>query len=37
MDFAKEGDCDDPEEAPWMEKYCSLSCGTCEKFIPKLA
>ncbi|KAL3794295.1 hypothetical protein HJC23_012420 [Cyclotella cryptica] len=37
MDFAKEGDCDDPEEQPWMHKYCSLSCGTCDEFIPKLA
>ncbi|KAL7504883.1 hypothetical protein ACHAXN_004458 [Cyclotella atomus] len=37
MDFAKEGDCDDPEEQPWMHKYCSLSCGTCEEFIPKFA
>ena len=37
MDFAKEGDCDDNEEQPWMNKYCSLSCGTCEEFIPKLA
>jgi spermidine synthase/S-adenosylmethionine/arginine decarboxylase-like enzyme len=36
-DFAKEGDCDDSEEQPWMHKYCSLSCGTCDEFIPKLA
>ncbi|KAL7536610.1 hypothetical protein ACHAXR_007280 [Thalassiosira sp. AJA248-18] len=31
MDFAKEGECDDEEEQPWMHKYCSLSCGTCDK------
>ncbi|KAL9190635.1 hypothetical protein ACHAXT_000341 [Thalassiosira profunda] len=30
MDFAKEGECDDEEEQPWMHKYCSLSCGTCD-------
>ena len=31
LDFAKEGECDDEEEQPWMHKYCSLSCGTCDK------
>ena len=31
MDFSKEGECDDEEEQPWMHKYCSLSCGTCDK------
>lgn len=31
MDFAKDGECDDDEEQPWMHKYCSLSCGTCDK------
>ncbi|KAL3826441.1 hypothetical protein ACHAXA_011250 [Cyclostephanos tholiformis] len=31
LDFAKDGECDDEEEQPWMHKYCSLSCGTCEK------
>jgi len=31
LDFSKEGECDDDEEQPWMEKYCSLSCGTCDK------
>ncbi|KAL7472718.1 hypothetical protein ACHAXS_013094 [Conticribra weissflogii] len=31
VDFAKDGDCDDDEEQPWMHKYCALSCGTCEK------
>jgi spermidine synthase len=30
-DFAKDGECDDEEEQPWMHKYCSLSCGTCDK------
>lgn len=31
MDFAKDGECDDEEEKDWMHKYCSLSCGTCDK------
>lgn len=31
QDFSKEGECDDEEEQPWMHKYCSLSCGTCDK------
>ena len=31
MDFSKDGECDDEEEQPWMHKYCSLSCGTCDK------
>lgn len=31
LDFAKEGECDDEEEQPWMHKYCSLSCGTCDQ------
>ena len=31
LDFAKDGECDDEEEQPWMHKYCSLSCGTCDK------
>jgi hypothetical protein len=31
FDFAKDGECDDEEEMPWMQKYCSLSCGTCDK------
>jgi hypothetical protein len=31
MDFAKDGECDDEEEKAWMHKYCSLSCGTCDK------
>jgi len=31
QDFAKDGECDDEEEQPWMHKYCSLSCGTCDK------
>ncbi len=35
MDFAKDGDCDDEEEQPWMQKYCSLSCGTCDQMVPK--
>lgn len=30
-DFFKEDECDNEEEKPWMEKYCSLSCGTCDK------
>lgn len=30
-DFSKEGECDDEDEQPWMHKYCSLSCGTCDK------
>ena len=31
MDFAKEGECDEEEEMVWMQQYCSLSCGTCDK------
>ena len=31
LDFSKDGECDDEEEQPWMHKYCSLSCGTCDK------
>jgi hypothetical protein len=31
LDFSKDGECDDEEEQPWMQKYCSLSCGTCDK------
>mmetsp|Transcript_19521 Transcript_19521/g.35395 ORF Transcript_19521/g.35395 Transcript_19521/m.35395 type:complete len:986 (-) Transcript_19521:61-3018(-) len=31
QEFAREGECDDEEEQPWMHKYCSLSCGTCDK------
>ncbi|KAL7547358.1 hypothetical protein ACHAWF_010679 [Thalassiosira exigua] len=31
LDFSREGECDDEEEQPWMHKYCSLSCGTCDK------
>ena len=31
MDFARDGECDDEDEQPWMHKYCSLSCGTCDK------
>ena len=31
MDFAKDGECDDEDEQDWMHKYCSLSCGTCDK------
>jgi hypothetical protein len=29
--FAKDGECNDKEEQPWMHKYCSLSYGTCNK------
>jgi len=30
-DFSREGECDEEEEQTWMQKYCSLSCGTCDK------
>lgn len=33
IDFSKDGECDDEEEQPWMHKYCSLSCGTCDKMV----
>jgi hypothetical protein len=33
MEFAKDGECDDEEEQEWMSKYCSLSCGTCDKMV----
>jgi len=29
INFVKDGDCDDD----WMQENCSLSCGTCEKFM----
>lgn len=34
LEFAKEGDCDDPDDAEWMHRFCSLSCGTCDKMMP---
>jgi S-adenosylmethionine/arginine decarboxylase-like enzyme len=34
LGFSKDGDCDDDEDGEWMHRYCSLSCGTCDKMIP---
>ena len=34
LEFSKDGDCDDDEDGEWMHRFCSLSCGTCEKMIP---
>jgi S-adenosylmethionine/arginine decarboxylase-like enzyme len=31
--FAKNGDCDDKQKGDWMKEYCSLSCGSCDKFM----
>jgi len=31
--FVKDGDCDDAEKGDWMKENCSLSCGTCDKFM----
>lgn len=36
MEFAEDGDCDDEEEQPWMQRYCALSCGACEEMIKRL-
>lgn len=33
MNFVKDGDCDDAVKGDWMKENCSLSCGTCEKFM----
>lgn len=30
-DFARDGECDEDDEMVWMQKYCALSCGTCDK------
>lgn len=34
LEFSKEGDCEDEEDGEWMHRFCSLSCGTCDKMIP---
>ena len=33
FNFVKDGDCDDEERGDWMKENCSLSCGTCDKFM----
>ncbi|KAL7435927.1 hypothetical protein ACHAXM_006913 [Skeletonema potamos] len=33
-EFSKDGECDDENDGEWMHRFCSLSCGTCEKMIP---
>mmetsp|Transcript_7369 Transcript_7369/g.12481 ORF Transcript_7369/g.12481 Transcript_7369/m.12481 type:complete len:975 (-) Transcript_7369:1461-4385(-) len=34
FEFSKEGDCEDEDDGEWMHRFCSLSCGTCDKMMP---
>jgi len=34
LGFSKEGDCEDEDDGEWMHRFCSLSCGTCDKMMP---